>query len=107
MATPVFDGADEDEIKRMLRLAGLPDSGQTTLYNGRTGDPFERPVTVGYMYILKLNHLVDDKMHARSTGPYRLVTQQPARRNSAASASVKWKSGLLRPTAHPTPCRKC
>jgi DNA-directed RNA polymerase subunit beta len=77
MATPVFDGADEEEIKRMLRLAGLPESGQTTLYNGRTGDPFERPVTVGYMYILKLNHLVDDKMHARSTGPYSLVTQQP------------------------------
>jgi DNA-directed RNA polymerase subunit beta len=77
MATPVFDGADEGEIKRMLRLAGLPESGQTTLYNGRTGDAFERPVTVGYMYILKLNHLVDDKMHARSTGPYSLVTQQP------------------------------
>ncbi len=77
MATPVFDGADEEEIKRMLHLAGLPESGQTTLYNGRSGDPFERPVTVGYMYILKLNHLVDDKMHARSTGPYSLVTQQP------------------------------
>jgi len=77
MATPVFDGAVEEEIKHMLRLAGLPESGQTTLYNGRTGDAFERPVTVGYMYILKLNHLVDDKMHARSTGPYSLVTQQP------------------------------
>jgi DNA-directed RNA polymerase subunit beta len=77
MATPVFDGADEDEIKDMLELAGLPRSGQTTLYDGRTGEAFERPVTVGYMYILKLNHLVDDKMHARSTGPYSLVTQQP------------------------------
>jgi DNA-directed RNA polymerase subunit beta len=77
MATPVFDGATEDEIKDMLELAGLPRSGQTTLYNGRTGDAFDRPVTVGYMYILKLNHLVDDKMHARSTGPYSLVTQQP------------------------------
>ena len=77
MATPVFDGADEEEIKHMLRLADLPESGQTTLYDGRTGDAFERPVTVGYMYILKLNHLVDDKMHARSTGPYSLVTQQP------------------------------
>jgi DNA-directed RNA polymerase subunit beta len=77
MATPVFDGAVEEEIKHMLRLAGLPQSGQTTLYNGRTGDAFERQVTVGYMYILKLNHLVDDKMHARSTGPYSLVTQQP------------------------------
>jgi DNA-directed RNA polymerase subunit beta len=77
MATPVFDGADEAEIKQLLKLAGLPESGQTTLYDGRTGDPFERPVTVGYMYMLKLNHLVDDKMHARSTGPYSLVTQQP------------------------------
>ncbi len=77
MATPVFDGAAESEIKAMLELAGLPTSGQTTLYDGRTGDPFDRPVTVGYMYMLKLNHLVDDKMHARSTGPYSLVTQQP------------------------------
>jgi DNA-directed RNA polymerase subunit beta len=77
MATPVFDGADEKEIKHLLDLAQLPQSGQTTLYDGRTGDPFERPVTVGYMYMLKLNHLVDDKMHARSTGPYSLVTQQP------------------------------
>ncbi len=77
MATPVFDGALESEIKDMLELAGLPRSGQTTLYDGRTGEPFDRPVTVGYMYMLKLNHLVDDKMHARSTGPYSLVTQQP------------------------------
>jgi DNA-directed RNA polymerase subunit beta len=77
MATPVFDGAPEGEIKRLLELANLPPSGQTTLYDGRTGDPFDRPVTVGYMYMLKLNHLVDDKMHARSTGPYSLVTQQP------------------------------
>ena len=75
--TPVFDGAKEEEIKHLLRLAGLPESGQTTLYDGRTGEAFERPVTVGYMYMLKLNHLVDDKMHARSTGPYSLVTQQP------------------------------
>ena len=77
MATPVFDGASEDEIKSMLALADLPLSGQTTLYDGRTGEKFERSVTVGYMYMLKLNHLVDDKMHARSTGPYSLVTQQP------------------------------
>jgi DNA-directed RNA polymerase subunit beta len=77
MATPVFDGATEAEIKRMLKLANLPESGQTILFDGRTGDAFERPVTVGYMYMLKLNHLVDDKMHARSTGPYSLVTQQP------------------------------
>lgn len=77
MATPVFDGASEEEIKRMLELAGLPVSGQTYLRDGRTGEYFERPTTVGYMYMLKLNHLVDDKMHARSTGPYSLVTQQP------------------------------
>jgi len=77
MATPVFDGATEKEIKYMLRLAELPESGQTWLYDGRTGERFDRPVTVGYMYMLKLNHLVDDKMHARSTGPYSLVTQQP------------------------------
>ncbi len=77
MATPVFDGAPESAIKYMLELAELPASGQTTLYDGRTGDAFDREVTVGYMYMLKLNHLVDDKMHARSTGPYSLVTQQP------------------------------
>ena len=77
MATPVFDGAQESEIKGMLKLAGIPSSGQTTLYDGRTGEAFDRPVTCGYMYILKLNHLVDDKMHARSTGPYSLITQQP------------------------------
>ncbi|WP_105101978.1 DNA-directed RNA polymerase subunit beta [Microbulbifer pacificus] len=77
MATPVFDGAAESEIKQLLRLADIPDSGQITLHDGRTGDAFERPVTVGYMYMLKLNHLVDDKMHARSTGSYSLVTQQP------------------------------
>ena len=77
IATPVFDGAAEAEIKRLLELADLPLSGQTHLTDGRTGERFERPVTVGYMYMLKLNHLVDDKMHARSTGPYSLVTQQP------------------------------
>ena len=77
MATPVFDGAHEDELRAMLKLGGLPESGQVRLCDGRTGEYFERPVTVGYMYMLKLNHLVDDKMHARSTGPYSLVTQQP------------------------------
>jgi DNA-directed RNA polymerase subunit beta len=88
-ATPVFDGATEKEIKQMLDLAYpdddertqrvgfTPSKTQVTLYDGRTGDPFERPVTVGYMHMLKLHHLVDDKMHARSTGPYSLVTQQP------------------------------
>jgi DNA-directed RNA polymerase subunit beta len=76
-ATPVFDGATEGEIKTMLEIAGLPRSGQVTLHDGRTGEAFDRSVTVGYMHILKLHHLVDDKMHARSTGPYSLVTQQP------------------------------
>jgi DNA-directed RNA polymerase subunit beta len=76
-ATPVFDGASEDEIKDMLEVAGLPRTGQVTLHDGRTGQAFDRSVTVGYMHVLKLHHLVDDKMHARSTGPYSLVTQQP------------------------------
>ncbi len=77
MATPVFDGAAEESIKDLLALADMPESGQFTLYDGRSGEAFDRPVTVGYMYMLKLNHLVDDKMHARSTGSYSLVTQQP------------------------------
>jgi len=76
-ATPVFDGASENEINGMLEMAGLPTSGQVTLFDGRTGEAFDRQVTVGYMHVLKLHHLVDDKMHARSTGPYSLVTQQP------------------------------
>jgi DNA-directed RNA polymerase subunit beta len=76
-ATPVFDGAKESEIKSVLALAGMPQSAQMTLFDGRTGEQFERQVTVGYMHVLKLHHLVDDKMHARSTGPYSLVTQQP------------------------------
>ncbi|MDE0308659.1 MAG: DNA-directed RNA polymerase subunit beta [Acidiferrobacterales bacterium] len=77
IATPVFDGATEREVKEMLKIAGLPESGQAILYDGRTGEAFDRPITVGYMYMLKLTHLVDDKMHARSTGPYSLITQQP------------------------------
>ena len=77
IASPVFDGAEESELKELLSLADLPESGQIALYDGQTGNAFERPVTVGYMYMLKLNHLVDDKMHARSTGSYSLVTQQP------------------------------
>ena len=76
-ATPVFDGANEHQIKELLKYADLPASGQFDLFDGRTGEKFDRPVTVGYMYMLKLNHLVDDKMHARSTGSYSLVTQQP------------------------------
>lgn len=77
IATPVFDGAEETQIKKLLKLGGLSESGKQVLFDGRTGEQFDRPVTVGYMYMLKLNHLVDDKMHARSTGSYSLVTQQP------------------------------
>ncbi len=77
VATPVFDGASEEEIKEMLKKAGLPETGKTILYDGRTGEPFDRPTTAGILYMLKLAHLVDDKIHARSTGPYSLVTQQP------------------------------
>jgi len=77
IATPVFDGASEKDIEELLEKAGLPGNGQTVLYDGRTGESFDREVTVGYMYMLKLAHLVDDKIHARSTGPYSLVTQQP------------------------------
>jgi DNA-directed RNA polymerase subunit beta len=75
--TPVFDGATEEDIRKCLREAGIPESGKSYLYDGRTGDRFEQPVTVGYIYMLKLHHLVDDKVHARATGPYSLITQQP------------------------------
>ncbi len=77
MATPVFDGASEPEIKESLIMAGLPTVGQATLFDGKTGDPFDHDVTVGIMYVLKLHHLVDEKIHARATGPYSLITQQP------------------------------
>jgi len=77
MATPVFDGISEKEIKQLLKLANLPTSGKTMLYDGKTGKKFDNPITVGYKYIMKLNHLIDDKMHARSTGSYSLVSQQP------------------------------
>jgi DNA-directed RNA polymerase subunit beta len=76
-ASPVFDGAREEEIKRLLEYAGLPTSGKTVLFDGMTGEPFEQKVTVGYIYMMKLSHLVDDKIHARSIGPYSLITQQP------------------------------
>jgi len=77
VASPVFDGSREDETFHLLKKSGLPVTGQTTLYDGRTGEPFDQQVTVGMMYMMKLHHLVDDKIHARSTGPYSLVTQQP------------------------------
>lgn len=94
-ATPVFDGANEAEIKAMLALAGLPTGGQVALYDGRTGEAFERPVTVGYMHVLKLHHLVDDKMHARSTGPYSLVTQQPLLRQGPVWWAAVWRNGSM------------
>src|SRR5205814_951289 len=75
--TPVFDGSSEEEIRKCLKEAGIPESGKSYLYDGRTGERFEQPVTVGYIYMLKLHHLVDDKVHARATGPYSLITQQP------------------------------
>jgi len=76
-STPVFDSADENEIRQMLKLANLPEKGQTVLFDGRTGEPFDQEITVGMIYMLKLHHLVDNKIHARSIGPYSLVTQQP------------------------------
>jgi DNA-directed RNA polymerase subunit beta len=75
--SPVFDGASEEEIRACLREAGLPEHGKVRLYDGRTGEPFDQEVTVGYLYMMKLHHLVDDKIHARATGPYSLITQQP------------------------------
>ena len=77
VATPVFDGATDEEIRALLKKAGLSEDGKTILYDGRTGEAFDHPITVGVMYMLKLHHLVDDKIHARSAGPYSLVTQQP------------------------------
>ncbi len=108
-ATPVFDGATELEIKKWLEDAGLPRSGKTRLHDGMTGEQFEQDVTVGYIYMLKLSHLVDDKIHARSIGPYRSLrsSRWAARRSSAASASARWKSGPSRRTAPRTSCRSC
>ena len=107
--TPVFDGATEDDIHKVLAEGGLSTSGKSQLYDGRTGEPFEQTSTVGFIYMLKLHHLVDDKVHARSTGPYSLITQQPlgGKARLAGSASAKWKSGRWRPTARPTSCRSC
>jgi len=108
MATPVFDGANEYDVMEALKEAGLDEDGKTILYDGRTGEPFENRVTVGVMYMIKLAHMVDDKIHARSTGPYSLVTQQPlgGRRSSAVSGSERWRCGRWRRTEPPTPCRR-
>jgi len=109
VASPVFDGATEEEIKDHLKQARLPTSGKTVLYDGRTGKRFHQEVTVGQIYILKLAHLVDDKMHARSIGPYSLVTSSrwAARPSSAASGSARWRCGPSRRTAPPTRSRRC
>jgi hypothetical protein len=105
----VFDGAREKDIVDMLEQAGLDSSGQVTLYDGRTGEAFDRKVTVGYIYMLKLHHLVDDKIHARSIGPYSSSpsSRWAARRSSVASASARWRSGRSKLTAPPTRCRRC
>lgn len=109
IATPVFDGAHAEDVFEALKLTGLPEDGKSVLYDGRTGEPMDRRVTVGYTYFLKLHHLVDDKIHARSTGPYSLVTQQPlgGKAQFGGQRFGKWKSGLLKPMVLPIPCRKC
>ena len=108
ISTPVFDGAKENNVTEMLKLANLPDSGQTYLWDGRTGEKFDRPVTVGIIYMLKLHHLVEDKIHARSTGPYSLVTQQPlgVKLNLVVKDLVKWKYGHSKHTVPLTHFKK-
>ena len=108
ISVPVFDGAHEKDINDALDLAGIDRSAKTTLYDGRTGEPFDNKVTVGLTYMLKLHHLVDDKIHARSTGPYSLVTQQPlgGKAQFGGSVSAKWKFGRWKHTAQLTLCRK-
>ena len=106
--TPVFDGAHEDDIRECLKLAGLREDGKTTLTDGRTGEKFDNPVTVGYMYYLKLHHLVDDKIHARSTGPYSLVTQQPlgGKAQFGGQRFGEMEVWALEHTALLTPCKR-
>jgi DNA-directed RNA polymerase subunit beta len=106
VATPVFDGAGEADIVALLKKAGLSSSGQVTLFDGQSGEPFLRPVTVGYKHLLKLHHLVDDKIHARSIGPYSLVTQQPLG-GKAQFGGQRFGEGRSRLTAPPTRCRRC
>jgi DNA-directed RNA polymerase subunit beta len=107
MATPVFDGAKEDEIKKLLVEAGLSPTGQTTLYDGHTGEAFKEKITVGTMYMLKLHHLVDDKIHARSIGPYSLVTQQPlgGKAQFGGQRLGEMEVWAMEPTVPPMPCR--
>lgn len=107
VASPVFDGCPEPQIRKLLDMAGLPETGQAVLFDGRTGEPFDQEVTVGIIYMLKLHHLVDNKIHARSIGPYSLVTQQPlgARRSSEVRGWEKWKCGPWKLMVLPIPCR--
>lgn len=107
VATPVFEGAKEGEIKDLLKKAKLPVTGQITLHDGKSGEQFDKPVTVGSMYMMKLHHLVDDKIHARSIGPYSLVTQQPlgGKAQFGGQGLEKWRSGHLRPMVHRIPYR--
>ena len=109
LATPVFDGARDFDIKKILEAAGLDNSGQVTLIDGRTGETFNRKVTVGYIYMLKLHHLVDDKIHSRSIGPYSLVTQQPlgGKLNLEDSDLEKWKFGHCKLMEHHILYKKC
>ena len=104
IATPVFDGAHAEDIAEWIMDAGLPSDGKTWLRDGRSGERFNQPITIDMIYMRKLAHLVDDKIHARSTDPYSTFTQQP-RRNSAVSASAKWKSGRARPTVLRIRCK--
>jgi DNA-directed RNA polymerase subunit beta len=109
VATPVFDGANEDDIMDALEKAGFSRDGKTILYDGRTGEPFDNRVTVGYMYMLETGHLVDDKIHARSTGPYSLVTQQPLGGKAQFGGQRFWRDGGLGSGSiwlPPIPCRK-
>ncbi len=107
--TPVFDGATETVINDCLEEAGLPRHGKIKLIDGRTGLKMEQETTVGYIYMLKLHHLVDDKVHARSTGPYSLITQQPLGGKAAlvVNALVRWKCGHWKRTVLPTSCKSC
>ena len=108
-ATPVFDGARETEIRHLLEVAGLPHAGKINLFDGMTGDQFDQPVTVGYIYMLKLSHLVDDKIHARSIGPYSLITQQPlgGKAQFGGQRFGEMEVWALEATVRRTSCKSC
>src|SRR5699024_4941786 len=108
VSSPVFDGATEEDVWDTLEEAGMPRDAKQVLYDGRTGEPFDNRVSVGIMYLLKLSHMVDDKLHARSTGPYSLVTQQPlgGKHNSVGSVLERWRFGHLKHTVLPIHCKR-